>query len=96
MITDNNFVQPVVFRFGSDVSFCEVQQTLRLSEMAAASLFGPERLRLQCRKVVDPTARTITLDGGTEAGAGLALIFMGYLGREFGWHAFEADYTPGH
>lgn len=81
----------VIFRFRPGVSFHEVQQMLKLSEMAVESLFGPERLWLQCRTVVESNKRTIALDGGTEAGAVLALIFMGYLAREFGWNTFDVE-----
>jgi hypothetical protein len=62
----------------------EVEGTLRLAQLAAESLVGAERLRLEAAVSASEDGRVIVIDQSGKAGRMLALIFAGYARREFG------------
>jgi hypothetical protein len=77
----------------------EVKGTLRLAQLAAESLVGAERVRLEAVVSTSEDARSITIDQSGKAGRMLALIFSGYARREFGdlmtvEHAASPDVKP--
>lgn len=73
-----------IFRFAASVSMDEVRTTLQLARLAAASLHGEERVRLHADTHIDAAKRICEIDTSREAGQTLALIFGGYVRREFG------------
>ncbi len=73
-----------IFRFAASVPMDEVQSTLQLARLAAASLHGEDRVRLHADSHVDIARRTCEIDTSREAGRTMALIFGGYVRREFG------------
>jgi hypothetical protein len=72
------------FVFGSWVPMAEVEATLRLAQIAAESMHGEDRVRLETCSRVDLAARACFIDTITEVGRTLAAIFGGYVRREFG------------
>ena len=76
--------QMTVFRFKRPVAMREVEATLLLSRLAVASLHGDDRVRLQAQMKVDRAGRTCEIDTSSPVGQDLALIFAGFVRREFG------------
>lgn len=74
----------VRFSFHDTADFAEVEGTLALSRLAAGILHGPERVELEVSCQIDPLRRTVTIDGGTDPGRTLSVIFLGLARREFG------------
>jgi len=81
----------VQFRFGSGISMREVKGTLHLARLAAESLHGIERVRLEAKYSADDADRLVVIDTGTEPGRTLAIIFAGYARREFGDEAVQME-----
>lgn len=81
----------VQFRFGSGISMREVKGTLHLARLAAESLHGIERVRLEARYAIDKATRVVEIDRSTEPGRTLAIIFAGYARREFGDEAVQME-----
>ena len=79
------------FIFVPTVSIDEVGGTLQLAQLAAASLHGPERVELEAHPQIDRAQRAVTIDTTSEAGRTVALIFLGYVRREFGERAFTSE-----
>ncbi len=82
-------------RFMKRVPIDEVAGTLRLACLAAESLHGADRVRLEARYDIDRGARTVAIDMSSEAGKTLAVVFSGYARREFGEGSFEMSRTDG-
>ena len=80
----SNDARGVHLDFGSSVSMGEVAGTLELALLAAESLHGADRVQLDAGWSMDPRGRRVVIDTGTRAGRTLALIFMGFIRREFG------------
>jgi hypothetical protein len=74
----------VCFKLTRTVPLAEVQGTLDLARLAAGSLHGPERIELEAPSAIDPATHSVTFDTTTDAGRSLAIIFFGYVKREFG------------
>jgi len=72
------------FTFDDSASMEEVAGTLHLARIAAESLHGEDRVRLETAFVIDRPGRACIIDAACEAGRTLALIFGGYARREFG------------
>lgn len=81
--------ETTTFRFEPGVTMTDVEQTLHLARLAAGSLHGEDRVRLQARATVKKSDRTVEIDTSRDVGQSLALIFGGYVRREFGSGAFE-------
>src|SRR5688500_15590199 len=73
-----------VFHFRPHLSMYDVRGTLRLAQVAAESLHGIERVELEARCRVDRIRHHICIDTSTDAGRELALIFLGFVRKEFG------------
>jgi len=76
--------ETVQFRFGSGISMREVKGTLQLARLAAESLHGEERMRLEATYAIDDAANIVEIDIDSEVGRTLAIVFAGYVRREFG------------
>lgn len=74
----------VNFHFQPSLSLDEIDGTLRLSLMAAESLYGTTRLKLEPPARLDRAERQCRIDTSTEVGRAIASIFFGYARREFG------------
>lgn len=81
----------VRFTFDETADFHEVEGTLELSRLAAGILHGPERVELEATCEVDHARRTVTIDGGMDAGRTLCTVFLGFARREFGRAALRCE-----
>ena len=72
------------FVFGTHVSMDEVEGTLKLAQIATESLHGRGRVELEAPWDTDLRERSVLIDAMSDAGRTLALIFLGYVRREFG------------
>jgi hypothetical protein len=72
------------FTFCGGVPLEEARATLRLAEMAVESLFGAERVSIDAAVVINYSARQFVFDVSRRVGRTLALVFAGYVRREFG------------
>ena len=79
----------VVFHFHPDLSLEEIDGTLRLSLMAAESLYGSTRLKLEPPARLNRNQHQCHIDITTEVGRAIASIFFGYARQEFGEGAIE-------
>jgi hypothetical protein len=77
------------FDFETCVSMEEVEGTLELAQIAAESLHGRGRVELEASCETDVPERSVLIDARSDAGRTLALIFLGYVRREFGGSAFK-------
>jgi len=85
----------VRFVFDDSVVPKEAEGTLRLAVMAVESLFGPGRVALECRYRLDLRRRIALIDTTGEVGRTLALIFGGFIRREFGHDAVRLNRMAG-
>jgi hypothetical protein len=81
----------VTVTFNRSVSMDEAGDTLELAKLATACLHGDERVELETRWSLDRGGRRVTVDTDTSAGRTLAMIFLGYVRREFGTRAVRAQ-----
>lgn len=81
----------VQFVFDKTASMEEVEGTLHLARLAVESLHGEDRVRLDAKFTIDRTAHTCVIDAACEIGRALALIFAGYVRREFGEGAVRME-----
>lgn len=81
----------VKFSFDASVPMAEVEATLRLALMAVESIHGEDRVRLEASFGIDRESRVCFIDSATDAGRLLALVFGGYVRREFGDGAVEVE-----
>ena len=86
-------IRGVHLSFRPSVAMAQVSDTLELARLATESLHGPERVELDVRWEVDAAARTVAIDGTTEVGRTLAIVFLGFTKREFGNGAVQVVRT---
>jgi hypothetical protein len=84
----------VRFAFDASVPMTEVEATLRLALLAVESLHGEDRVRLDARVTLDRATRTCIINAASEVGRTLALVFGGYIRREFGDAAVNLVHAP--
>jgi len=85
------------YTFGAAVPPGEVEETLLLAVLAAESLHGESRVRLDASYCFDAEKRTCVIDAGTDVGRDICRMFTGFSIREFGEDAFKvrrAEPTP--
>lgn len=70
--------------FAPDISMAEIGATLDLSLFAARSLHGDDAVALDVSWSLDPASRAVTVDTSGRVGRSLALLFFGFVRREFG------------
>lgn len=80
-------------RFARSVPFIEAEGTLHLARIAASTLVGEERVRIEAPYRVDPSSRTIIVDVHHKAGRLAGLIFAGLARREFGRDAVTIEHV---
>jgi len=82
--------------FNDSVPIEEAEATLHLAILAAESLFGESRVRMDAAYSIDENARVCVIDAANEVGRSICHIFTGYLIREFGQDRFtvRAVTTP--
>lgn len=66
----------------------EAEATLHLAIVAAESLFGESRVRMDAAYTIDEDLRVCVVDASNEIGRSICRIFTGYLIREFGEDCF--------
>ena len=81
----------VKFTFDRTVSMPDVEATLRLAILACESLHGEDRVRLETRIRTARAKRVVEIDNASDAGQTLALVFGGYVRREFGDDAVQVE-----
>jgi len=81
----------VRFIFDKTASMEEVEGTLHLARLAVESLHGEDRVRMDAKFAIDRAAHTCMIDAACEVGRALALIFAGYVRREFGEEAVRME-----
>lgn len=84
-------VTTVKFTFDRTVPMPDVEATLRLAILACESLHGEDRVRLETRIRTASTKRAVEIDSASDAGRTLALVFGGYVRREFGDDAVRVE-----
>lgn len=77
------------FRFKRRVALAEAEATLHLAIIAAESLFGTARVRMDGAYLMDERLRVCVVDASSEIGQAICRIFTGFVLREFGEAAFE-------
>jgi hypothetical protein len=84
------------FEFSPDVPIDEIEATFRLALLATETLFGTDRVAIDAVYRIDLDKRAIDVDRSNNVGGTLALVFLGYLRREFGPEAYRMKriYAP--
>lgn len=80
--------------FDTRVPMAEVEATLQLARLAAECIHGAERVRLEARCGLDELIRAVEIDVSGRVGRTLALIFGGFIRREFGHDAVRLNRMP--
>ena len=83
------------YRFSKSVPLRDVEETLLLAVLAAESLHGQSRVRLDAAYRLDHAKRACVIDAGTDVGRDITRIFTGLAIREFGQDAFEVERIEG-
>jgi hypothetical protein len=77
-------IRGVHLSFRPSVEMAHVSDTLELARLATESLHGPERVQLDARWEMDDADRSVAIDSTSEVGRTLAIVFLGFVKREFG------------
>jgi SRSO17 transposase len=77
--------------FGQQAPFSEVLATLNLALIAAESIYGESRSRLDARFTHESAQYAVVIDASTSVGQALNQVFVGYVTREFGEGAFRVE-----
>jgi hypothetical protein len=72
------------FIFDASVDMTEVDNTLSLARVAVESIHGQDRVTLEMHATVDPPLRSCQIDTSLDLGRTLAVVFAGFVRREFG------------
>jgi hypothetical protein len=81
------------FEFSPDVPIDEIEGTFKLALLATETLFGTDRVLIEAVYRIDLANRAIDVDRCNNVGGTLALVFLGFLRREFGSDAFRMKRT---
>ena len=86
-----------IYRYAFDPSVPpdEVEDTLLLAVLAAESLHGKSRVRLDATYCFDSKKHACVIDAGTDVGRDICRIFTGFVIREFGERAFSVRLADG-
>jgi len=76
------------FKLGSNVAMREAEESLLLAVLAAEGLHGRAAVRLDASFHLEKKRRSCAVNAGTQVGRDIALIFTGFLIREFGEDSF--------
>ena len=83
------------YQFNENVPFVDVIESLVLSVLAVEFLYGDAAIRLDAAYDIDKESRMCEIDNGTDVGRSIALIFTGYLSRQFGDKMFTLERRQG-
>jgi hypothetical protein len=80
-----------VYRYAFEPSarMQDVEEALLLAVLAAESLHGRSRVRMDASYCVDAEKRACVIDATTPVGRDICRIFTGFAIREFGENAFK-------
>lgn len=80
-----------IYRYAFDPSarMQDVEEALLLAVLAAESLHGQSRVRMDASYCVDAEKRACVIDATTPVGRDICRIFTGFAIREFGENAFK-------
>ena len=84
----------IKYSFADDVDMADVTATLRLARVAVEALHGEDRIRFETRTHIDHDRHMCLIDTQTESGRTLAIVFGGYVRREFGDDAVDVRMAP--
>ena len=88
--------QAVRYRFGQCIPRGDVEICLALAVVAAESLHGQARVRLDADYRFDPDRHECVVAADSEIGRDLCRIFTAFLTREFGEDTFRAERVDSH
>ena len=71
----------------------DVEESLLLAVLAAESLHGQSRVRMDASYCVDAEKHACVIDAATPVGRDLCHIFTGFALREFGENAFKVRHA---
>jgi len=77
------------FTFSRNVQLDDAEMTLQLASMAVEGLYGAARVRTEFTYEIDFEQRSLVIDGKSDVGKSIALVFTGLLIREIGEAAFH-------
>jgi hypothetical protein len=83
------------YQFTEGVSLRDVEETLLLAVLAAESLHGQSRVRLDAGYCLEESKRTCVIDAATDVGRDINRIFTGFAIGEFGEDAFHVERIEG-
>lgn len=81
------------YTFGPKARMQNVEETLLLAVLAAESLHGQARVRLDASFCLNPEKRTVLIDASSAIGQDLCRIFTGFAIREFGETSFKVRHA---
>ena len=81
----------VRIRYGDDVDMDQAGELLVMAVLAAESVYGRSALRLDARFVLDEDRRRCVVDTGSPLGRDIALVYIGFLVREYGDEAIGVE-----
>jgi hypothetical protein len=79
------------YQFSEGVSLRDIEETLLLAVLAAESLHGQSRVRLDAGYCIEEGKRACVIDAATDVGRDICRLFTGFAMREFGEDAFRVD-----
>ena len=77
------------YSFSPAVPMAEAEESLLLAVLAAESLHGQSRVRMDASYCVDAERRACVIDATSQVGRDICRIFTGFALREFGEDAFK-------
>ncbi len=79
------------YRFNESVTGQELEDTLELAQLAAASVHGLSSTQEECRFNLDGANRICVIDASTEAGDDFGRIFTAFAIREYGERSVKIE-----
>ena len=83
------------YQFSESVPLRDIEESLHLAILAAESLHGQSRVRLDAAYHLEDAKRACVVDAGTDVGRDISRIFTGFAIREFGEDAFQVERIEG-
>lgn len=83
------------YQFSTTVPWEEVEASLILALLAVESLHGETQVHLDAAHSFDAILRQCVIETDTPVGQDLNRLFVGFLRREFGEHAFQVNRITG-
>lgn len=79
------------YAFGSEIPADEIERTLLLAVLAAESLHGKSRVRLDASYSFARDHRVCVISAKTEVGRDICRLFTGFASTEFGERSFRVN-----